>query len=214
MEDELKILLKELIRETTGRLDRTAYEQEPNYTAALFGSLHGRTLLSPTGQYIKIHAAPSNDRGPAASERITGIDIGLVVVWEDNYGNKAEKAVLIQAKNRLERIIGSGVEATRLASQCHRMLGVSSSAVVMDCPYDLSVPNVYEAVGAPPGWTPPPMPLDTYLVDRVLECKDGDFEEEVVRIAKRADRSVTVTTNAPRPTARPRAKQGGPKKKF
>ncbi|KCV73838.1 hypothetical protein Y011_21485 [Vibrio parahaemolyticus VP49] len=83
-------------------MDRTSYENEPNYIAGFFGKLHNETLTSSTGQFLKIVTSTSNDRGPGTAEKKTGIDFGMVFKWVDSEKEIVfEKAVIAQAKNHL-----------------------------------------------------------------------------------------------------------------
>jgi len=203
MEDCIKNDLKDLIREATKTLDRSTFVQEPTYTAALFGRLHKREIWSPSGQFLKIEGVPSTDRGYGSAEKSSGIDIGLVLTWEDEIGNCDRKAVLIQAKNDVLSIRGTTNAAENLASQSRKMLAISQNSVVMECPVDSSEPQIFEAIGVPPGWSPPPMSLSDFLVDQVLSCKFGDFEGNVVAIALSANRTLHISTNAPIPRNKP-----------
>lgn len=203
MEDYIKKGLKKLIREAAATLDRTAFQQEPSYTAAFFGRLYKKEIISPSGQYLRFEGVPSTERGPGAAEQSTGIDIGIVLTWEDEFGNRDEKAVLIQAKNEVSSIPAGSTAGNNLAIQTTKMLDISEHSAVMECPSDCSEPRIYNAVRASPGWEPPPVTLGDFLVDKVLACSFGDFEPEIVARARRADRALVILTNAPVPRNKP-----------
>ncbi|HDZ9134289.1 TPA: hypothetical protein ACGFXY_003453 [Vibrio cholerae] len=199
MEEELKELFKELLIATSEKMDRTSYENEPNYIAGFFGKLHNETLTSSTGQFLKIVTSTSNDRGPGTAEKKTGIDFGMVFKWVDSEKEIVfEKAVIAQAKNHLFNL--SKKDKQDLQSQCEKMSKITDSYVAMDCPYDESVPLICRSSKQPPFWDEKSkISLAEYLCNIVLECLEGDTSKEVVDIAKRSDRGLVLKTNAPRP---------------
>ncbi|MDH4602668.1 hypothetical protein [Pseudomonas syringae] len=199
MEQYLQDELRKLIQKAAHLVDRDSFGQEPNYTAGFFGKLHGELITSPSGKYVELKFSVSNDRGPGSAESKTGIDIGLVFQWVDEAGLVYEKALLIQAKNYVEELSTS--EKLDLFEQCKKMSNITSSFVVMDCPFDKKVPQVYET--RPINiLIKPPFSLDDYLIDRVFPCTKGDDDPKVVDLAKRADRNLTIKTNTPKPTNR------------
>jgi hypothetical protein len=180
------------------RTSRDQFNQEPHYTSAFFGNLNRVTFTSASGQYLKIICSASNDRGPNSAESKTGVDIGIVVKWEDpQEGNIFEKAILLQAKNNLERLGQS--EILKLGNQCLMMQGYTHSYGVMDCPYDGSIPKIGRSNTSPPFWKQPLVSLDEYLIDTVFECEDGDSRGNVIDLAKKADRTIKIATNSPWP---------------
>lgn len=207
MDSALKVGVKALFARAAKLIDRESFEQEPNYTGALFGKLHGESV-EHGGIIINFKASITNDRGPSSAESITGIDIGLIVSWEDENGevNKV-KAVLMQAKNHLYNI--SKTDRDNLNAQCEKMAKISNSYAVLDCPYDGSIPTICQRKKTPP----PHWDIDTkqdladYLIDVVMECNDGDTNPEVIEIAKKADRCIKVKSNGPVPAYTPTKKR-------
>lgn len=199
MEEELKTRFKELLTSTSKKMDRTSYNNEPNYIAGFFGKLHNETLTSSTGQFLKIVTSTSNDRGPGTAEKRTGIDFGMVFKWVDSEKEIVfEKAVIAQAKNRLFTL--SNKDKQDLQSQCEKMSKITNSYIAMDCPYDQSIPSICRSSKQPPFWDEnSEIDLAEYLCDIVLECLEGDTSKEVIDIAKRSDRGLVLETNAPRP---------------
>ena len=198
MDQVLKEGLRELLKSAAKKIDRIAFEQEPNYTAALFGKLHEERIESPSGQFLKLSYSISNDRGPNSAEKKTGTDIGMIFRWEDpQNGEIFEKAVLAQAKNYLHKL--SNDEKTRLSEQCIQMSHFTKSYIVMDCPYDRTIPSICRSSDSPPYWSESTMRFDDYLVDVVLECHDGDTSKNIIEMAKRADRRMIIETNSPSP---------------
>lgn len=199
MDNTLKVGVKALFARAANLIDRESFEQEPNYTGAFFGKLHGESV-EHEGIVIDFKTSITNDRGPGSAESITGIDIGLIVSWEDENGEvKKVKAVLLQAKNHLYNM--SKIDRENLNSQCEKMAKISDSYAVLDCPYDGSIPTICQR-----NKTPPPhwdintkQDLADYLLDVVMECNDGDTNAEVIKIAKRADRCIKVKSNGPVP---------------
>ena len=203
MEQYLKDELRNFIKRAADLVDRDSFGQEPNYTAGFFAKLHGEKFTSPSGKYVELRASISNDRGPGSAESKTGIDIGLVFQWVDEFGLVYEKALLLQAKNHVETLNKS--ETTDLFTQCGKMSKITSSFVVMDCPFDRTIPKVYET--RPVNiLVKPPFSLDDYLINWVFPCTKGDNDPNVVSLAKRADRNLTITTNSPKPTNTPNHK--------
>ncbi|MCS4246144.1 hypothetical protein [Pseudomonas sp. BIGb0164] len=189
--------LRNLIGNAARKVNRTGFSQEPNYTAAFFGKLHDEAVINPlTGKFVNLHTSISNDRGPGSAESVTGVDIGLVFQWVDENGLAYEKAILMQAKNDVATL--NSTEKSKLFEQCDKMANISSSFVVMDCPFDGSIPQVFRTK-KPDALVEPSICLADYLIDFVFPCTQGDDDRKVVEIAKRADRSVTLTTNTPKP---------------
>jgi hypothetical protein len=198
MEQELKDELRKLLLSAATKIDRVSYNQEPHYTAAFFGKLHKERIESKTGSFIELSFSSSDDRGRGSAESKTGIDLGMVFKWTDSSSGLAvEKAVLAQAKNNLFKL--DARDSKDLSEQCQKMSQITSSYIVLDCPYDLSIPTICQSGSAPKYWKQPPIKFDEYLIDTVLQCLDGDFSEKVVKTAKRADRVLFVETNSPIP---------------
>jgi len=202
---ELDRKLRELIQVAASKVDRESFSQEPHFTSAFFGKLHEEEVRNSAGQYIRFKFSASNDRGPGSAENLTGIDVGMVFEWTDQGGTVFQKAVLLQAKNHLLNL--NSTNEKDLTDQCAKMKKFTTSYVVMDCPYDRSIPTVCLSRETPPYWVLPPLPLDEFLIDHVLACKQGDVARDVVHMAKRADRTVFVETNTPAPASKPRPKQ-------
>ncbi|WP_143499919.1 hypothetical protein [Pseudomonas sp. Irchel s3a10] len=197
MDEVLKFELRKLLESASSKIDRDSFSQEPHYTSALFGKLHGEKVLNKEGRYIKLSCSPSNDRGRGSAESKTGIDVGMVFEWEGVDGKIFEKAIMLQAKNNVETL--NSQERKDLEAQCEKMAVITKSYLVMDCPYDCSVPNVYCPDTAPPFWKRPPFSLTDYLIDQVFPCTRGDSDAKVVSMARRSDRCLVVTTNLPKP---------------
>jgi hypothetical protein len=204
MDEFLKDKLRALLASAASKIDRESFSQEPHFTSAFFGKLHKEQVSNGAGQFIRLMFSASNDRGPNSAEHNTGIDVGLVFQWvipgEENF----EKAVLLQAKNHLMNL--DAKDQSDLSAQCKKMSQMTSSYLVMDCPYDNTIPTVCESQSGPPYWTPPPISLADYIVDYVLECKRGDVDTSVIQRARRADRRLVIQTNSPKPKLQPKAK--------
>lgn len=203
MDRQLKADLRRLIQDAAQKIDRASFNQEPNYVAALFGKLHNETVLGADGSYIRICCSASDDRGPSSAERRTGIDIGLVVEWKSDQDHTVKKAVLLQAKKDLNELTAS--ERKRLEEQCNQMRSLTQSFAVLDCASIGSLmPSVHDPLDVPPWWSAnTAIPLDEYIADQVLACKRGDWSNEVVALALRADRRIVFETTAPIPTEEP-----------
>jgi hypothetical protein len=207
MDKELKEMLKNFLLSIAKKMDRTSFQNEPNYVAGFLGKLHNETLTSSSGQFLKLTTSPSNDRGPGTAESKTGVDFGMVFKWVGPDGKVLfEKAILAQAKNHLFNL--SNQDKKDLQTQCYKMSGITSSYVAMDCPYDKSLPEICRSTDKPPYWDEnTKQDLSEYLCDIVLECLDGDISDEVVNLAKRSDRGLVLKTNAPKPKLKNQHKQ-------
>lgn len=201
MDQELIDSFRAYLTKVSKKINRTSFGQEPNYTAAFFGCLHEEKFMSKGREYLalKLECSVSNDRGQGSAESKTGIDIGIVVKWEDDQENSLkEKAILLQAKNKLPNI--GTLDAKDLQEQCEKMKGITDSYCVMTCPYDGSIPKIARSSKISPFWKRPLISLDDYFIDTVFMCLDGDTENDVVERAKRADRTIQITTNSPVPS--------------
>ncbi|QMT34432.1 hypothetical protein LNQ82_08480 [Conchiformibius steedae DSM 2580] len=196
MNDELLIKLEELLENTAKKINRKQFNNEPNYTAAFFGKLSGEKIEFDE-QYIKFQFSVSNDRGRSSAESHTGIDIGMVFKWHDAAGT-FEKAVLVQAKNNVLKL----QRDRDLECQCKKMSDITEHYVVMDCPYDCSIPKVYfSKSNEPPFWdVNKSVDLFNYLKDYVFKCTQGDISDKVIQGAKDSTRQLLIETNIPKPT--------------
>ncbi|WP_157178798.1 hypothetical protein [Herbaspirillum rubrisubalbicans] len=189
--------LREVFAEAASEVERKSFSQEPQYTAAFFGKLAKKKIIDPvTNQSVQFETSVSDDRGRNTAEKNTGIDIGFVLRWDDGAGSVFEKAILMQAKNRLGKLSGSA--KTDLIQKCQLMAKITRSYVVLDCPFDGSIPQICQSDSST-YWRQPPISLADYLVDIVAECKDGDTTAQVLEIAQRADRIVKATIFGPKP---------------
>lgn len=210
IDEQLRGELFKLISNAASKIDRVHYGQEPNYTAAFFGKLHGETITNMNGQYIKFEFSVSDDRGPKSAEHETGIDIGMVFEWGNKDREIFKKAIIMQAKNNLRNLSPS--QKIELNQQCATMARITDAAIVMDCPYDGSVPNIYESKSNTEPWNSSAIQLSKYIADYVLTCLRGDTREEIIDIARRADRGrLKVSTNMPKPTPNPQSNSRPPK---
>lgn len=180
------------------KINRTQFGQEPQYTAAFFGNLAGEKIIDPaTGEFLELTCSISDDRGYNSGEKRTGTDIGIVVRWENPISNEVfEKAVLAQAKNELYKASPAVIQD--LNEKCALMADITSSYFVLDCPYDRSIPTLQRRQ-LDSLWGGPHISLDDYLINTVFPCQDGDTRDYVIEVAARADRTITLTTNGPKP---------------
>ena len=200
MEQELKDKLRKLLENAAEKIPREQFDQEPLYTSAFFGKLNKEKIEISNGQYIELEFAPSNDRGPSSPESHTGIDIGMVFEWIDDDNELFRKAVLVQAKNHLQKKQSDN----DLEMQCKKMREITSHYVVMDCPYDKTIPELYFSQNKPPYWDiNKHYNLYDYLVDYVFVCKQGDIKNDVIQGALDAKRTIFIKTNAPKPVPTP-----------
>ncbi|MDD4915929.1 MAG: hypothetical protein PHW13_12930 [Methylococcales bacterium] len=189
-----------LLQNAALKIDRTSFWQEPQYTAAFFGKLHKERINNNTGEFVELLFSASNDRGKNSDENKTGIDIGMVFRWVDSNKNVIfEKAILAQAKNHLDTL--NKAQANDLSKQCKKMSTITSSYIVLDCPYNSSIPKIRQHKSEYPFWDTPSISLDDYIADTVMECLDGDKKDEVIALAQRADRGhLIIKTNSPKPS--------------
>jgi hypothetical protein len=206
MDQKILNQFREFLLKISMKTKREQFGQEPHFTAAFFGNLNGEKFSSDSGEFLALTCSSSNDRGPNSAESKTGIDIGIVIEWQDSEGQKVfEKAILLQAKNRLNQLSHS--EGVALQSQCKKMKNLTKSYGVMDCPYDGSIPKIGLSDTTEPFWKFPLISLDDYLIDTVFKCNDGDMNENVIHLARLADRRVNIKTNSPKPGSKPKLRK-------
>ena len=213
MDEKLLDQLRQLLERLAKKINRGQFHNEPNYTAAFFGSLSGERIEA-AGQYIEFKFSISDDRGPSSAEKHTGIDIGMVFEWETEDEGKDEsipfqKAVLVQAKNHVQKLAND----KDLQEQCRKMRQITTHYIVLDCPYDCSIPNIYFSSETKPYWDfkQPPISLYNYLVNYVFQCRQGDTDENVIKGALDAKRTMWINTNAPKHTLTPDEPNNKPK---
>lgn len=94
------------------------------------------------------------------------------------------------------------------------MRSITEHYVVMDCPYDCSIPKMYFSKSTPPFWDiDKSVNLYDYLKDYVFQCTQGDTNDTVKQGAKDAARKLFIKTNVPRPTLTSKPKGNQPNKK-
>ena len=91
--------LKSKIRNAFSVLEPERFGQEPKYTSAILGRLHGIEVVSKYGEYARIKATDIDDRGRNSAEHRYGADFAITATVGDS-NQKVRKAILVQVKNQ------------------------------------------------------------------------------------------------------------------
>jgi len=120
--------LKAKIRNAFFDLEPERFGQEPKYTSALLGRLHGIEVHSKYGEYAKIEATDIDDRGKNSAEYRYGADFAITATVGDST-QRVRKAILVQVKNQpIDTLIPSAL--TGLKDQIRKMKKVVFSPKV------------------------------------------------------------------------------------
>lgn len=170
-----QILLCE-INKRCQEIERSSFQQEPMYVAALMGKL--------TGMDIKIGATRLkttmvNDRGPGSAESKTGADFAIIL---ENYETNVFKAILGQAKGGAIKKL-QPAQRKNFDDQCEKMKQYTNYYIALEAPSGNQTPQVHEFNNNPPPLAQI-MTLDKYLVDRFLACHHGDNRPDFTSAVK------------------------------
>ncbi|MFZ4683274.1 MAG: hypothetical protein ACOYMS_12285 [Terrimicrobiaceae bacterium] len=89
--------IRNALTEAIEALDEFRFPQEPKFTSALLGKLHGLEIQSNNGEHIKIETTDVADRGKNSAEYRSGADFVITATCSD--GSKTvRKAILFQLK--------------------------------------------------------------------------------------------------------------------
>ena len=120
--------LRGKIESVFDNLEPERFGQEPKYTSAILGRLHGIEVRSPHGEYAKIQATDIDDRGRDSAESRYGADFAITATVGDSQ-RKVRKVILVQVKNHpIDTISRSQLE--NLKGQVRKMQRVVSSPKV------------------------------------------------------------------------------------
>src|SRR5579862_7463391 len=175
----IKDALKQHVVNTVNRLSRRRYEQEPAYSAALFGSLDGFFYGDDTGS-IKITSTITTSLGRGSAESWSGADFSVVAEVSDGQVT-IRKGILFQAKDGRVGDLDAD-ERERLISQIEDMKHLTRSPKVIEYPRDNDhpMPEVISGRRLLENQSYRPMRLDSYFVARVLTTFDGDTRPDFV----------------------------------
>ena len=89
--------IRHAISEAIEGLDERRFPQEPKFTSALLGRLHGIEIRSDLGEYLRIDTTDVADRGSNSAEKRSGADFVITATCADNE-KKIRKAIMFQLK--------------------------------------------------------------------------------------------------------------------
>lgn len=175
------------VREAFHNLSINRFNQEPQYTSAVLGRLHGIEVYSDEGEYLKIEATDLDDRGPHSAEKRYGADFVITASVTDGK-IKIIKAILFQAK------MGSVSELkptalSNLRDQIRKMQHVSPHPKIAGI-----VPNngytIFEVASGRRLLNEnkvPTIPFDAYFNQRVITTLDGITDKDRVDALQYSD---------------------------
>lgn len=89
--------VRNAISEAIKGLDERRFPQEPKFTSALLGRLHGIEIRTNLGEYLRIDTTDVADRGDNSAEKRSGADLVITATCADNE-KKVRKAIMFQLK--------------------------------------------------------------------------------------------------------------------
>ena len=179
--------LREKIQNAFLGLQPERFGQEPQYTSALLGRLHGIEVQSLYGEYARIEATDIDDRGPGSAESRYGADFAITATVGDSK-RKIRKAILVQVKNRpIDDLTPS--QEKDLKKQINKMKAVVSSPKVAGIRRSrgsamLEVSSGNKVISGEE-YTKSDFP--TYFNQRVITTLDGTTDEKTVEALQESD---------------------------
>lgn len=172
--------LRSKIEAAFDNLEPERFRQEPKYTSAILGRLHGIEVSSAYGEYARIQATDIDDRGRDSAESRYGADFAITATVGD--GKKTiKKAILVQVKNKpIDTLSSSEIE--NLNEQIKKMKKAVASPKVAGIRREngrgmLEVSSGNRIANGEP-YTKSDFP--TYFNQRVITTLDGCTDDSVV----------------------------------
>ena len=120
--------LREKIENAFKNIEPERFRQEPNYTSALLGRLHGIEVQSSLGEYARIQATDIDAIGPGSAEHRYGADFAITATVGDS-SRRVRKVILVQVKNQPIDSLQPG-QLNALKKQIGKMQNVVASPKV------------------------------------------------------------------------------------
>lgn len=159
-------------------INRSSFQQEPAYVAALMGRLTGMDIQVGA---IRLQTTVVNDRGPGAAEKEFGPDFALIL---ENKRSGVSKAILGQAKGGAIEDL-SIADQTKFFNQCTRIAKYTDHFIGFEAPTIVNSPPMVREVNiGPPLSLKKAERLDDYLIGRFIACHHGDRRPQFAEAVK------------------------------
>jgi len=184
---EFQERLKRDIRHAFVDIDPARFRQEPNYTSAILGRLHGIEVRSDYGEYARIQATDIDDRGANSAEYRYGADFAITATVTDPQ-RTIRKAILVQVKGLPIDELSPSV-MTDLKEQIGKMKKVVDSPKVAGIRKEegkamLEISSGNRVLN---GETYSKTDFPEYFNQRVITTLDGTTKSEVVDALQESD---------------------------
>ena len=188
--------LREKIQNAFFDLQPERFGQEPKYTSALLGRLHGIEVRSRYGEYVRIEATDIDDRGAGSAESRYGADFAITATVGDS-NQKIRKAILVQVKNQSIDTLPPSQEKD-LKEQIKKMKTVVSSPKVAGIRRSRgsAILEVSSGNKVLYGEEYTKSDFPAYFNQRVITTLDGTTDETIVEALQESDlRKLDVLIN-------------------
>ena len=203
--DELRVKLRNRLLRIIKKLKRSNFRSEDSYFIALFSALQ-TDEVNFGGYYLDFHTAKMTDRGPNSAERKYGCDFSFLVNWNNGDELILRKAIIGQAKNDPYGHL-SKAEQRRLFDQCNDMAAITDHYIVTFRNDDDVIPTVNLGTAGAGGFTNAKIPLDEYIIDKLLSCLHGETNPNDIkrmlnsRMSEQGGYYLYMETNLPAPVS-------------
>jgi hypothetical protein len=176
----VRAAVREYVAKSVAAIDSTRYRQEPEYVASLLTRLEGTAYQGPEG-HIELTPTIYNSLGPNSAEYRYGADFSLMASVSDRTLS-IKKVILVQAKigplDKMDRR-----SRDQLERQILKMKKLVPAPKVMEIVErgGIRVPRIASANRFITRNSYTKVPLEDYVVRRVLTTLDGNTSHEVVR---------------------------------
>ncbi|MEM5441046.1 hypothetical protein [Serratia marcescens] len=204
--DELRVELKNRLVKIIRKLKRSNFRSEDSYFIALFSALQTDEVKFG-GYYLDFHTAKMTDRGPNSAESKYGCDFSFLVNWKDGDEVILRKIIIGQAKNEPYGHL-SKAEQRRLFEQCNGMAEITDHYIVTFRNDDDVIPTVNLGTVGYGGFTNAKIPLDVYIIDKLLSCLHGETNPNDIgkmlnsKMSEQGGYYLYLETNLPVPVSR------------
>lgn len=204
--DELRVELKNRLVKIIRKLKRSNFRSEDSYFIALFSALQTDEVKFD-GYYLDFHTAKMTDRGPNSAESKYGCDFSFLVNWKDGDEVILRKVIIGQAKNEPYSHL-SKAEQRRLFEQCNNMAEITDHYIVTFRNDDDVIPTVNLGTVGSGGFTNAKIPLDEYIIDKLLSCLHGETNPYDIgkmlnsKMSEQGGYYLYLETNLPVPVSR------------
>ncbi len=184
---EFLSLLRQKIADAFVGLQPERFGQEPKYTSAVLGRLHGIEVENSYGEYVKIEATDIDDRGANSAESRYGADFAITATVRDSK-RTIRKAILVQVKNQPIDSLSPSQERG-LKEQIQKMKNVVSAPKVAGIRRDAhgSMLEVSSGNKILRGEDYSKSDFPAYFNQRVITTLDGTTDKKVIDALQASD---------------------------